>query len=129
MGILGLPDAFFTPSYVKSDMAEGTAEELFKICAWSCNQLLTGITDEVDWLGCPREGGKQWIANRYRGALVQIRGDWELFANVLNLASWSNQNNMCPMLSGFACFAWFIIYRLFARCWMETHAPHTRFMA
>ena len=72
-------------------------EVLWRVFAWSVNQLLTGITDDVDWEGRPSAGAGEFVAERWCAALVQVRGDWEFYANVLGLPSWSVASNMCWM--------------------------------
>ena len=79
----------------KRDLAPGTLDVLWRVFAWSVNQLLTGITAPTTWEDRPADGGGQFIAERWRAALVQIRGDWEFYANVLGLPSWSSAENMC----------------------------------
>ena len=43
----------------------------------------------------PSQEGGEYIAQGWRGALVQVRGDWELLANHLGMPSWSHKANMC----------------------------------
>ena len=79
----------------KRVMTTETMDALWKIFSWSMNNLFTGITPSTDWEGRPREGGAQYVAQGWQGALVQIRGDWEFYANVLGVPNWASALNMC----------------------------------
>ena len=81
----------------KNQMAPGTLDALFKVFAWSFNALLSGISPEQNWEGVSMSGGGQWLANKWRGALVQVRGDWEFHCQIFQLPKWSHAGNMCWM--------------------------------
>ena len=76
-------------------MTPATLDKLSEVLAWPFNILLTGISPEVDWLGRQIDGGDAWLANAWKGALVQVRGDWELHCEFFHLPKWSNAVNMC----------------------------------
>ena len=69
----------------KSQMAPGTLDAIFKVLAWSFNALLSGIAPAEDWEQRPLVDGGQWLAGRWRGALVQVRGDWEFHCQIFQL--------------------------------------------
>ena len=76
----------------KRDMTQATLPALWKIFGWSCNSLLSGITPQFDWLQQAMTGG-EYIAERYRAALVQLRGDWEFYV----LFSWGFPTGRVPI--------------------------------
>ena len=76
-------------------MVEETWPALWQAFSWSMNQLLTGITEEVDWRVVRRDDGNRYVADGWRGAVVQLRGDWEFLANVIKLPNWAHKDNMC----------------------------------
>ena len=85
-----------------------TLDRLWHVFAWSMNALLTGITPSEDWDGHPIAGGGLFIANRLRGALVQVRGDWEFYYQVLGFPHWKMPNAcvgsaMHPTRLGVSC--------------------------
>ena len=79
----------------KADLTSETWPELWRVFGWSLNHLLTGITPATDWNKLQRPGGEQFIAENWRAALIQIRGDWEFMSQVIGMP-WHNENlNMC----------------------------------
>lgn len=81
----------------KKDLIPATWHELWRVFAWSMNCLLTGITPSIDWDLKEMHGGRRYIAEGWRGALIQVRGDWEFLANVVGLPHWGAGDNMCWM--------------------------------
>ncbi len=79
----------------KSAVVECTMEVLWKVFAWSMTHLLTGLTPEESWDGAPLPDGLQFLVGGSRGAFVQIRGDWEIYSNILELPAWNLHRNMC----------------------------------
>ena len=79
----GIVKRFLFTIIRKDDCVKGTLDELLRIFSYSMNYLLTGITPSKDHNDLPVYGGKEWMSNRFRAALVQVRGDWEFYANVL----------------------------------------------
>ena len=75
-------------------MTPETLPMLFTVFAWSCNALLTGITPEEDWNQIPLGRG-EFIAEKWRASMVQLRGDWEFYANALSFANWATGPRMC----------------------------------
>ena len=59
----------------KSDVIADTLPALLKLFSWSVNALLTGISPELDEDGQPCPGGGKYLADGWRAALCQIRGD------------------------------------------------------
>ena len=79
----------------KSDMVADTMEQVLKVFAWSCNVMLSGQTPHTDWSGNALLGGGQDLAGGLRGALCQVRGDWEFYCQVFGFGR-ANQEFMCP---------------------------------
>ena len=95
LGSSGFTQRFPFTIVRKGEMAPSTLDELFRVFAWSVNVLLTGITPDRDWDGKPLSGGCEYIAAGWRAALVQVRGDWEFYANTLGFPNWATGVNMC----------------------------------
>ena len=76
-------------------MTEATLDDLWKPFAWSCNVLLGGVTPDTDWNDKPIRGGQQYVAGGFRAALIQLRGDWEFYANALKFENWATNEAMC----------------------------------
>ena len=79
----------------KSDLCESTFEDIWRVFSWSLNHLCTGISPSKDWRDMCIDGGERWLAEGYRGLLVQIRGDWEFLAQVIRLPAHNNNDNNC----------------------------------
>ena len=78
----------------KRDMTDETMAELLRVFCWSTNILLTGITPERNWDDKPYANAGRFIANGFRGVFMQLRGDWEFYANTLHFPNWANNGNM-----------------------------------
>ena len=74
-----------------------TMEAIWRIFGWSLSCIASGTTPHQDWLQRPIEGGGQPLAGRYRGVVVQARGDWEFFAQYMGMPRWDNPENCCWM--------------------------------
>jgi hypothetical protein len=68
-----------------ADMVEGTLDALMEKMAWSLNLCLRGETEDG-----------QVLAGGWRGATVQVRGDWEFFVKFCHLPRRDGAQNMCP---------------------------------
>ena len=79
----------------KSDLGPDTLDVLWRVFAWSMNALLTGIRPELDWANNPLPDANEYIAGGYRGALVQVRGDWEFYCSVFRFPYWHESTRMC----------------------------------
>jgi hypothetical protein len=79
----------------KNDMVADAMDHLLKVFAWSMNVMLSGQTPHTDWSGNPLLGGGQDLAGGLRGALCQVRGDWEFYCQVFGFGR-HNQELMCP---------------------------------
>ena len=81
----------------KSDLlADGsTLEAIFHVLAWSFNCLLTGQTPHQDPDGLPLEGGGKALAGLWRGACIQIRGDWQFYCQAFGFPLWNTDSRMC----------------------------------
>jgi hypothetical protein len=80
----------------KSEMTQITLDTLIRAFSWSCNVLLSGETPHSNWLDAPLEGGGRELASGYRGALCQIRGDWEFLWQLFHFGRWDGAVEMCP---------------------------------
>ena len=56
----------------KSDLTDETLDALWEVFGWSINVLL--------WERCQVEG--RYVAEGWRGSLIQIRGDWDFLCSV-----------------------------------------------
>lgn len=114
----------------KSLMTEGTLDAIFKLFSWSMNVLLTGLTPERDIDQNALAGGGEYLADGWRGALVQIRGDWEFYCSIFNFPTWQGAENMCWL-----CRASSLDGPLkFVRCgddagWRPTRRTHESYLA
>ena len=79
----------------KGDVVAGTFDTIFRILAWSCNALLSGITPEVDWKQAPLVDGGRYLADGYRACLTQVRGDWEFYCSIFAFPRWNEAVNLC----------------------------------
>ena len=80
----------------KNQMTPTTLDALMQAFAWSMNVLLSGQTPHQDYRGQPIPDGGIDLADGYRAALVQIRGDWEFYVNLFGFPSWNTNARMCP---------------------------------
>lgn len=67
----------------KSDMVADTLDTIVKALSWSMNVLLSGQTPYTDWQNRCIDGGGVDLASGTRGCLVQVRGDWEFFVQLV----------------------------------------------
>ena len=66
----------------KSDMVPASIPRILHIFAWSMNQLLSGVFPTEDCDRNPLPGGGGSLADGYRGALCQVRGDWAFYKEI-----------------------------------------------
>ena len=79
-------------------MLPTTLDTLLKRLSWSFNVLLTGSYPAHDWLGrrIPYSSSSPpQFHSKLRGALVQIRGDWEFYKQAFHFPAWNTKINMC----------------------------------
>ena len=79
----------------KSEMVPATLQTLMDIFSWSFNVALSGLTPDTDWAGRDVEGPRAHIAGRWRGSLVQVRGDWQFYCEVFRFPAWNAAEEMC----------------------------------
>ena len=72
-----------------------TLEALFRVIAWSLNALLTGFAPTHDEDGLPLPDGGHELAGPWRGACVQIRGDWQWYNQAFAVPQWNALGRMC----------------------------------
>lgn len=129
LGGSGFGKRFIYTIVRKQGTTPATLEVLWKVLSWSMNVLLTGITPAEDWEQRAMQGGGEWIAAGWRASLIQIRGDWEFYANTLGFPHWGRDDNMCWMCAatGVGKLAW----RNFAGSapWRATRRSHRSWLA
>lgn len=76
----------------KSDIGPETLNAVWGYLAWAMNVLAAGLTPTSDFLNSPLQGGGKPLAGGWRASCVQIRGDWEFFAQALSLPRWDTDN-------------------------------------
>jgi len=81
----------------KSDMTVGTLDAMMEVLSWSFNVALSGLSPEIDFAGRPVAGPRTYLANRWRAALVQVRGDWEFYVSTFRFPPWNGAEEMCWM--------------------------------
>jgi len=81
----------------KSEISTDTLKTMMDIFSWSFNVALTGLTPDIDWAGREVAGPRSYLADRWRGALVQIRGDWEFYVSIFHFPPWNGAKEMCWM--------------------------------
>ena len=81
----------------KSQLTSGTLDSIWKVFAWSMNQLVRGEWSDTDWKGAPTGRGGEKLADNWRGALIQVRGDWEFYMQAFHFPQWNVGDIMCWM--------------------------------
>lgn len=81
----------------KNEMTPQTLDKALQIFAWSFNALLDGRTPNVGPSGLPLLGGGERLASSWRGALCQVRGDWEFYCSCFGFPRWNGGDRMCFM--------------------------------
>ena len=74
----------------KSEMSADTLDYILRILASSFNTLLDGKTPSTNLLNRGFLGGGEWLANGWRGALCQIRGDWAFHCECFYCPQWNS---------------------------------------
>ena len=81
----------------KTCMTDGTLLATFDYLAWAMNALLDGRMPERGWRGRRHpQAGRPLLRGR-RAAVVQLRGGWEFYDQVLGLPRWDGVPHMCYM--------------------------------
>ena len=115
----------------KSDIVEGTLDAILSIFCWSMNALLTGIMPAYNHNNLPIPGGgKEFIANGFKGIFVQCRGDWEFQVLIHRFPRWDNAIRMCWMCAASSAegiLAFFNVGR--DAPWRDTLFTHESFLA
>jgi hypothetical protein len=86
----------FTTIKASSCKPDGsTLDAIWKIFAWSVDVLLSGMSPSTDFRGRPVFDDVKPLAEGYRAAFCQCRGDWAFFSEALGFP-WHNEvENMC----------------------------------
>ena len=80
----------------KSDLSDGTLDEIFKYLVWAFNALAKGRWPPLDWNGRPYEKANQLIAEgKDNAAVVFMKGDLEFYSQVLNFPAAGSSNLFC----------------------------------
>ena len=67
----------------KSDLTDGTLEQLFDYFAWAMNALLEGRYPMLDWKGRKfKDAGRVIKTRGWNCACNQVRGDWDFSQKV-----------------------------------------------
>ena len=89
-----------------------TLDAIWKALAWSFNALAEGKWPTEDWDGNPFiDEGEGDLADGWRGACCQMRGDWQWLCQVFHFHSFKHVLGLCcwqrgPMLEGFRSEQW-----------------------
>ena len=81
----------------KTAVDDGTLLAVWDYLAWACNALLAGRIPPRDHNGKGHPEGGRKIAKGWRFAMVQVRGDWEFYSEVLKLPRWDAVPSVCWM--------------------------------
>ena len=116
----------------KSDIVRGTLHAVFERFAWAMNALSAGEMPQFDWKGQPCKDAGRKLAQGWKGSLVQCRGDWEFYQQVLKFPAHSSEPYMCWLCraspSGRLCWANFRDDAAW-KATMETHATYLERLA
>ena len=117
----------------KSEMCAETMSTIMAILSWSFNVMLTGIEPLKSWLGDTIPGTKRFLANRWKAALSQVRGDWEFYTmpTVFAFPKWNELGNMCWKCLAVGQNASPLKYSRFDRLapWRATRQTHESYLA
>jgi len=85
----------------KAKMLVDTWAAIWTIFAWSMNILLDGFMPRLDFLGRLLDASTApvRIAGRFCAALIQVRGDWGFYCEVLDFPKHNELVNMCWICS------------------------------
>ena len=80
----------------KSECVADTVDEILRVLSWSMNVALSGETPVIDHNGRHMQGGGESLCGGFRGALTQVRGDWEWYTKIFYFGQWNENEAMCP---------------------------------
>ena len=78
----------------KSQLVPGSLDKIMDILGWSFNVALTGLTPVVSYEG-EEDQHPKYLAGKWRGSLIQIRGDWEFYCCMFKFPAWNTADSMC----------------------------------
>ena len=78
----------------KSELVPGTLDRMMDIMGWSFNIALTGLTPVLSYEG-EQIDDPVYLAGRWKGSLIQIRGDWEFYCSIFGFPQWNTAESMC----------------------------------
>jgi len=113
----------------KTEIIPATYSSIFAILSWSFNVMLTGVWPEVDWMGRQLAPKPEFLAQRFRACLCQVRGDWEFYCSIFSFPKWNMATRMCWM-----CDASASGLLAFSNCgpdapWRATRHSHETYIA
>lgn len=83
----------------KSDVSDGSLAAVWDRLAWSMNCLAAGRIAERDWRGKRHpKAGRKLLSGR-KAFLIQMRGDWEFYTQVLKFPAPNSEPNNCWICS------------------------------
>ena len=80
----------------KGELVAETLDCVFRILGWSFNSMLCGEFPSKNYYGRPASVTGP-LANGWRGAVCQARGDWAFYTEVFKFPAWNCAETMCWM--------------------------------
>ena len=81
----------------KAEMVPETLDAILRIFSWSINAVLCGEEPTNGPTGETMGGEPGPLANHWRGALCQVRGDWSFYCECFKFPQWNCADTMCWM--------------------------------
>ena len=72
-----------------------TMAAIWRLFVWSMNLLLAGVHSGFDWTGRKLGVKGDPIANGWKAALIQVRGDWEFYCQMVDFPQWNGAVRCC----------------------------------
>ena len=72
-----------------------TLEAIYQIAAWSLNSMQSGMWPSRDAFGSILSRGSGSLANGWRASCIQVRGDWQFYAQAFNFGHWRSDCGVC----------------------------------
>lgn len=105
-----------------------TLAAIWRVFAWSMNTLLSGDMPSHDWQGRPLYRDPEPIADGWRAALVQCRGDWIFFNEAIHAPRHNESENMCWLCSASNAFPQTLWTNFSATAgWRDSRRDHQKF--
>lgn len=78
--------------FKKSDIQDGALDLILQRIAWAFNALADGVMPAEDYLGKPHPQAGRQLASGWNFLVVQLRGDWEFYSDILKFQRHSHAN-------------------------------------